>query len=296
MLVFPHFLNTGSRNSDPPPPKHDTTMTQHFGRFITIYQKRIQVCYLTSQNFEDLRRCITSAAGAGFGHVIALILFPSCVIWEPHCCADKHLHAGVTCSQPQATSHSRSDATNGYSAAPGSVIFTSWGMASCSLVKAHRRFRGAYCLHHQVGEWWWRQYAPLKRRPTSTKLRGVISQKREKRKFHMFYAAGTHRPSVDTASLKDACSNRYRLSHSLPRLARSAVNMAATTLGMYLAAGNSEQNHRHNGSAIVPCSWNTLFLCCAYFEAASYTYAQLGNPFVHVLRISQTTWTLPCIL
>jgi hypothetical protein len=125
MLVFPHFLNTGSCNSDPPPPKHDTTMTQHFGRFITIYQKRIQVYYLTSQNFEDLWRCITSAAGAGFGHVIALILFPSCVIWKPHSCADKHLRAGVTCSQPQATSHSRSDATNGYSAAPSSVIFTS---------------------------------------------------------------------------------------------------------------------------------------------------------------------------
>jgi hypothetical protein len=36
-----------------------------------------------------------------------------------------------------------------------------------------RRFRGAYCLHHQGG---WRQYAPVKRRYTII-LHGSTSQK-----------------------------------------------------------------------------------------------------------------------
>jgi hypothetical protein len=41
--------------------------------------------------------------------------------------------------------------------------------ASCSLVEFDRRFKREYCLHHQSDEypWWWRKYAPLKRRSIS---------------------------------------------------------------------------------------------------------------------------------
>jgi hypothetical protein len=42
-----------------------------------------------------------------------------------------------------------------------------WDVAPCSLVEVDRRFRDAHCLHHQMSDsspWWWRQYAPLKRR------------------------------------------------------------------------------------------------------------------------------------
>jgi hypothetical protein len=66
-----------------------------------------------------------------------------------------------------------------------------WNVAPCSLVEIDRRFRGAYCLHHQIAlvieavstsetsvnfyvtagrnipayssPWWWRQQGPLKR-------------------------------------------------------------------------------------------------------------------------------------
>jgi len=44
-----------------------------------------------------------------------------------------------------------------------------WDAAPCSLVEVDRRFRDAYCLHHQDDDpspWWWRHYAPLKRRST----------------------------------------------------------------------------------------------------------------------------------
>jgi hypothetical protein len=44
----------------------------------------------------------------------------------------------------------------------------------CKMI-VNRRFRGAYCLHHQ-GWVRWRQYAPLKRRSTII-LHGSISQK-----------------------------------------------------------------------------------------------------------------------
>jgi hypothetical protein len=54
-----------------------------------------------------------------------------------------------------------------------------WNIAPCGLVEIDRRFRGAYCLHQ--GEvwspWWWRQCASLKRRYTSTRLHGAVSQK-----------------------------------------------------------------------------------------------------------------------
>jgi hypothetical protein len=67
-------------------------------------------------------------------------------------------------------------------------------IAQCSLVGVNRRFRGAYCLHHQghhrvddgcvlppSSGWWspwlWRQYACLKRRSTPTRLHGTTSQK-----------------------------------------------------------------------------------------------------------------------
>jgi hypothetical protein len=32
--------------------------------------------------------------------------------------------------------------------------------ALCSLIELHWCFRGAYYLHHQGDEWWWRQYTP----------------------------------------------------------------------------------------------------------------------------------------
>jgi hypothetical protein len=46
-----------------------------------------------------------------------------------------------------------------------------WDTAPCGLVELDRRFRGAYCLHHRD------QYASLKRRSTTTRPHGVISQK-----------------------------------------------------------------------------------------------------------------------
>jgi hypothetical protein len=51
-----------------------------------------------------------------------------------------------------------------------------WDVAPCSHVEVDRSFRGAYCLHYQ-GDWWWRPYAPLKRRSASTWLHGATSQK-----------------------------------------------------------------------------------------------------------------------
>jgi hypothetical protein len=43
-------------------------------------------------------------------------------------------------------------------------------VAPCTNVEVDRRFRYAYC-------WWWRQYALLKRRSTSTWLHGATSHK-----------------------------------------------------------------------------------------------------------------------
>lgn len=52
-----------------------------------------------------------------------------------------------------------------------------WDAPRCSLVEVHRRFRDAFCLHHQVDSLWcWRQQAPLKSRWSSTRLRGTSSQ------------------------------------------------------------------------------------------------------------------------
>jgi hypothetical protein len=51
-----------------------------------------------------------------------------------------------------------------------------WDVAPCSHVEVDRRFRGKYCLHHYLSPWWWRQYAPLKRRSAPT-LHGATSQK-----------------------------------------------------------------------------------------------------------------------
>jgi hypothetical protein len=58
------------------------------------------------------------------------------------------------------------------------IIF--WDVLPCKMIVG-RRFRGAYCLHHQGwvrvrAWWWWRQYAPLKRLPTII-LHGSTSQK-----------------------------------------------------------------------------------------------------------------------
>jgi hypothetical protein len=47
-----------------------------------------------------------------------------------------------------------------------------WSVAQCSHVEVDRRFRGAYCLHHQDDD-----SSPLKRRSTSTWLHGATSQK-----------------------------------------------------------------------------------------------------------------------
>jgi hypothetical protein len=51
------------------------------------------------------------------------------------------------------------------------------GCVTCSL-GVDRRFRGAYCLHHQGYErpCWWRQLSPPKRQSTP-RLHGAISQK-----------------------------------------------------------------------------------------------------------------------
>jgi hypothetical protein len=46
-----------------------------------------------------------------------------------------------------------------------------WGIAPCSLVVVDRCIRGAYCLHQH------RQFAHSKRRSTTTRLHGAISQK-----------------------------------------------------------------------------------------------------------------------
>jgi hypothetical protein len=53
-----------------------------------------------------------------------------------------------------------------------------WDIAPCSLVEVDRRFRGAYCLHHQDDELIALMIiAPLKRRSISTTLHGAIFQK-----------------------------------------------------------------------------------------------------------------------
>jgi hypothetical protein len=52
-----------------------------------------------------------------------------------------------------------------------------WDVAPCSQVDVDRRFRGTYCLYHHSSPWWWRQYAYLKRRSTSTSLHGATFQK-----------------------------------------------------------------------------------------------------------------------
>jgi hypothetical protein len=51
-----------------------------------------------------------------------------------------------------------------------------WDIAPCGLVEADRRFRGAYCLHHQDDDDG-RTNLPLERRFTCTRLRGTTSQK-----------------------------------------------------------------------------------------------------------------------
>jgi hypothetical protein len=51
-----------------------------------------------------------------------------------------------------------------------------WDVAPCSYVEVDRCFRGAYYLQRPL-PWWWRQYAPLKRRSTLTWLHCAISQK-----------------------------------------------------------------------------------------------------------------------
>jgi hypothetical protein len=46
------------------------------------------------------------------------------------------------------------------------------GIAVCNLVELYRHFRGVNCVHlSSSSERWWRQYAPLKRRPTSVRPR-----------------------------------------------------------------------------------------------------------------------------
>jgi hypothetical protein len=55
-----------------------------------------------------------------------------------------------------------------------------WDVMPCSHTEVDQCFRGAYCLRWMVNEsspWWWRQYAPLKCRSTSTWLHGATSQK-----------------------------------------------------------------------------------------------------------------------
>jgi hypothetical protein len=46
-----------------------------------------------------------------------------------------------------------------------------WDVAPCSLIEIDRRFRDAYCLHHQGNN-----DASLKRLYTSTRLHGAISK------------------------------------------------------------------------------------------------------------------------
>jgi hypothetical protein len=49
-----------------------------------------------------------------------------------------------------------------------------WDTAPCSLIEVDRRFRYAYCLQPLGVS---SQYVPLKRRSTSMRLHGAISQK-----------------------------------------------------------------------------------------------------------------------
>jgi hypothetical protein len=53
-----------------------------------------------------------------------------------------------------------------------------WNIVPCIVVTLDRCFSGSYCLYHQGDEWlwWWRQYAPLKRRSTP-RLHGAISRR-----------------------------------------------------------------------------------------------------------------------
>jgi hypothetical protein len=52
-----------------------------------------------------------------------------------------------------------------------------WDITPCAVVQVDSRFSVAYCLRHQGGECWWRQYVPLKRRSASTKTTRCLSQK-----------------------------------------------------------------------------------------------------------------------
>jgi hypothetical protein len=54
-----------------------------------------------------------------------------------------------------------------------------WDVSQCSHVQVDLRFRGAYSFHHQDAKWpsWWRQYASLKLRSTSTWLHCDTFQK-----------------------------------------------------------------------------------------------------------------------
>jgi hypothetical protein len=46
-----------------------------------------------------------------------------------------------------------------------------------SFVEEDRCFRGANCLHDSPSPWWCRQYAPLKHRSTSTRLRALYPRR-----------------------------------------------------------------------------------------------------------------------
>jgi hypothetical protein len=77
--------------------------------------------------------------------------------------------------------------------AAGMLMTASWDVAQCSFMEVDRRFRVTCCLYHQGDDrflyflqafrvayllpWYWKQYAPLKRQFTSTRLRGATSQK-----------------------------------------------------------------------------------------------------------------------
>jgi hypothetical protein len=50
-----------------------------------------------------------------------------------------------------------------------------WDVTSCTLADADQRFRITYCC--LIRDWWWRQLAPLKRRPVSIRLHGATSQR-----------------------------------------------------------------------------------------------------------------------
>jgi hypothetical protein len=72
-------------------------------------------------------------------------------------------------------------------------------VAPCSLVDVYRRFRDAYCLHHQGDG---RQQASLKRRWTSTRLHGATIQKT------VFFILAAVRTSNFTQFLTVQNSNR----------------------------------------------------------------------------------------